>query len=72
MDFYNTYILRYLLADDKTRQASRDHWLMHHKENVASGRNDMIIFSAQMLAAIDLADDFLKTHTEVKANECIF
>lgn len=62
MNFYETYYLRYLQADTDTRRQSRDHWLNVHKANMATGRDDLTIFSAQILARITLADEYLKHH----------
>ena len=58
--FYRNYYLRYLEADQKTRQAARDHWTKAHAENILSDRNDMIIFSGQILAMIMLAEKTLE------------
>jgi hypothetical protein len=60
MNYYKNYFLRYISANEATREASRQHWLKCHAENVLSGREDLIIFSAQILASISLADDMLK------------
>ena len=56
MDYYKTHALRYFLADEKTKQASREHWERVHIENVNSGREDLIIFSARIIANIALID----------------
>lgn len=55
-EYYHTYFLRYLAASPELREASRQHWTRVHAENVLSGREDLIIFSAKMLGAIALAD----------------
>lgn len=52
MNYYEQYKERYAAADEKTRKASREHWQRVHAENLASGRQDLIIFSAQILAMI--------------------
>ncbi len=59
MNYYKDYFLRYIAADEATRAESRQHWLKCHAHNIASGREDLIIFSAKILAAISLADDML-------------
>lgn len=60
MNYYKNYFLRYISANEATRKASRQHWLKCHAENVLSGREDLIIFSAKILASISLADDMLE------------
>lgn len=60
MEWYKNHFLLYMAQDEKTREASRRHWLKCHAENMASGRDEMIIFSAKMLAGIALADDILE------------
>ena len=60
MNYYKDYFLRYISANKETREASRHHWLKCHAENVLSGREDLIIFSAKILASISLADDMLE------------
>ena len=52
MNYYEDYKKRYAAADEKTKKASREHWKRVHAENLASGREDLIIFSAQILAMI--------------------
>jgi hypothetical protein len=56
MTFYETNRELYRKADAATRAASRAHWTKCHRENIASGRRDMIIFSAQILAGYDLIE----------------
>lgn len=62
MEYYNTYILRYLMANDEVRQASKDHWLKCYREAIESGNEFLIDRDARMLASIALADDYIKTH----------
>lgn len=57
-EYYKTYFFRYLKADQKTRAASINHWIKCHAENVLSERDDLIIFSAKMLAAALLAEKY--------------
>ena len=61
-DYYRTAQERYMRADPETRKASREHWTRVHAENMKSGREDLIIFSAQILAAYDTADNYLQWH----------
>ena len=60
MNYYKNYFLRYISASAAEREESRQHWLKCHAENICSGRDDLIIFSAKILAAISLADDMLE------------
>ena len=55
-DYYKTYGMRYAAANDDMRRAAREHWTRCHAENLRSGRNDLIIFSGQILAQMDLVD----------------
>lgn len=59
-DFYSSHTVRYIEADTQSRKESKDHWLRCHAENVASGREDMIIFSSKILAAISLAEAIIE------------
>ena len=59
-DFYSNYLAMYLLADDEQRDESKKHWIRCHKENIKSNRDDMICFSAKILALQAIADDTLK------------
>ena len=59
MDFYKQYMERYMMADVGTRKSAKQHWVKRHLENVASGRDDLIIFSAKILEAIDVADELM-------------
>ncbi len=59
-DFYSSHTVRYIEADDQTRKESKAHWLKCHAENLASGREDMIIFTSKILAAISLAEAILE------------
>lgn len=56
MGFYEAYKWNYLAADAKTRAEAKAHWIKCHEQNIASGREDMMIYSAQILAAIALAE----------------
>ena len=58
-NYYHEYYERFLAADARTRAESKAHWIACHKKNIASGRDDLIIFSAKILAAIALAENKL-------------
>lgn len=60
MNYYTKYLSMYLVADNATRAASKEHWLKCHTANLESNRDDMICFSAQILAVQAIADDVLK------------
>ena len=55
-DFYNTRIMLYIEADSESREISKKHWQKCHAANLALGREDMIIFTAKILAAIEIAE----------------
>ena len=55
-NYYRTAQERYRAAAPEIRKASREHWTRTHAENIRSGREDLIIFSAQILAAYDVTD----------------
>lgn len=61
-DFYSLLTIRYIEADEHSRKESKDHWLRCHAENVASGREDMIVFTSKILAAISLAEAITEEH----------
>ena len=55
-DFYSNYTVRFIESDSTTREESKAHWQNMHAKNLASGREDMIIFTAKILAAIEIAE----------------
>ena len=55
-DFYQNHAILYNESDEQTRQASREHWQKIHAENVKSGRADMVMFSARLLADMAMID----------------
>ena len=59
MNFYESYYNMYMNGDPTTRVKSKAYWIRRHKENLTSGRQDLIIFSGQILAMISLAEDKL-------------
>lgn len=50
MDYYEQTRERYRAAAPELREASREHWIKCHAENLQAGRPDMIIFSGKILA----------------------
>ena len=56
MDFYESYYARYMAAPPELRKAARDHWTKCHKKNLELKRDDLIIFSAKILAIIAMID----------------
>ena len=55
--YYESVGERYRAASPELRAASKAHWFKCHKENLASGRQDMIIFTAQILAQISMVEN---------------
>lgn len=55
-DFYSRYTEMYKQGSPEARARAKAHWIANHKENVKHSREDLIIFSAQMLAAIAMAE----------------
>ena len=54
-NFYEDYGKRYRACQDEERKAAaREHWTRIHRENLKTGRLDLIIFSAQMLSAMGI------------------
>ena len=60
MNYYERYYRYFLESSDEMRQKSKAHWLEKHEENLKSGREDLIIFSASILAQICLAEKTLQ------------
>lgn len=61
-DYFRTAQRRYMNAAPELRKASREHWTRVHAENMKNGSPEAIAFSASILAAYDVADDFLQEH----------
>lgn len=61
-DYFRTAQRRYMEAAPELRKASRDHWTRIHAENMKNGSPEAISFSASILAAYDVADDYLQYH----------
>ncbi len=55
-NYYKAYAARYRAASATQRQESRQHWTRCHAANMETGRDDLIIFSGQILAAIAVID----------------
>ena len=55
-DYYRNYFIRAYNATPETRRASLEHWNKMHAENKALKRFDLIIFSAEHIAAIKAAE----------------
>ena len=48
-------------GDENQKAAAREHWVACHKENLAKGRYDLIMFSGQMLSAMGIDPDIVLT-----------
>ena len=59
MNYYRSYYNRFLASSEENRQKSKTHWIKCHQENLESGNESLIIFSAQILAMIALAEETL-------------
>ena len=59
MNYYERYYRYFLESSDEMRQKSKAHWLEMHAENLKSGREDLIMFSASILAQICLAEKII-------------
>jgi len=60
-NIYQTCAIRYLEADQETRNASKKYWREIHAENIKTERFDLCMWSAKHLCAIEMADMFLET-----------
>lgn len=63
-DFYNGQKQRYLHGTEEQRIESKNHWIKCHIKNLKDKRDDLIIFSAQILAMYVLADFELKQNEQ--------
>lgn len=61
-DYFRTAQRRYMEAAPELRKKSREHWTRIHAENMKNGSPETISFSASILAAYDVADDYLQYH----------
>lgn len=55
--YYESIGERYRESSPELRAASKAHWLKCHRQNLESGRQDMIIFTAQILAQIAIVEN---------------
>jgi hypothetical protein len=61
-DFYKNYGKRFAACKDESlKEKARQHWMECHKENLAKGRYDLIMFSGQMLSAMGIDPDSVLT-----------
>ncbi len=61
-DYFRTAQRRYMNAAPELRKASRDHWTRAHAENMKNGSPEAVQLSASILAAYDVADEYLQEH----------
>lgn len=57
MKYNKTYFIKYLALDEKTRKASKDHWLNIFAREFSRGQDSEL--SSSILAAITLAEDVI-------------
>ena len=57
MNFYENYRQMYKAATMEKRIESKKHWIKCHENNLKSRRQDLIIFSGQILAMIAIVDN---------------
>ena len=55
-NYYVEHGKRYKAASEELKKASRAYWTRIHAENVKAGRDDLIIFSGQILSQYDIID----------------
>lgn len=55
--YYQSIGEHYRAASPELRAASKAHWIKCHRQNLESGRQDMIIFTAQILAQIAIVEN---------------
>lgn len=55
--YYKQYAEMYRNSGAETRKASKAHWIKVHGENMKSNRNDLIMFSASILAMITMVEN---------------
>lgn len=63
-DYFRIQQRRYIEASPELRKASRDHWTRTHAENMKNGSPEAVQLSASILAAYDVADEYLKWDAE--------
>lgn len=55
MEYTREYLRKYLSADEKTRKASKDHWVNVFTRELYSGKDYTL--SASMLAVISIVEE---------------
>lgn len=55
-DFYKTYAENYRNTNSQERKEAREHWTRCHAANLEAERDDLIMFSAKILAVIATID----------------
>ena len=57
LDFYESTIIRYIEADEKTRKEYKSHYQeMHAMNMLLDGRGDLTMFTGGILASISIAE----------------
>lgn len=57
MEFYKTYYNRFCSADAEMKEATVAHWRRVHADAIRDKNEDMIVFSARILAVYDMASN---------------
>lgn len=60
-NFYDSFMIRYAESDPITRAESKNHWINCHIDAVTNGKQDVIIWTAQILAKIAIVDNGMYT-----------
>ena len=55
-NFYDSFMIRYAESSEEMKKSSRDHWIKCHIENMNKKREDLEIFTEQILARITIVD----------------
>ena len=55
--YYKHFAEMYRNSSADTRKASKAHWIKVHSKNLKSKRNDLIMFSASILAMITMVEN---------------
>ena len=55
--YYKQWAEMYRKCSKEQRKASKKHWINVHRENLKSERNDLIMFSASILAMITMIEN---------------
>ena len=54
--YYRQWANAYRACTPEQREQSKTHWVKCHRENLKSGREDLIMFSAAILAEIAIIE----------------